>query len=196
MKCAQMSEWQQILDFWFGAPDSPTRGRAREEWFKKSADFDAEIRQRFLRIYQRAAAGGYAHWGAEAHSALALLIALDQFPRNMFRNDPRAFATDAQALGIASVAVEQGLDQQLPTLQRQFIYLPFEHAEDLAAQQQSLRLFKSLSHDPQSQTAIDYAQRHYDVIARFGRFPHRNAVLQRVSTPEEIDFLKQPGSSF
>lgn len=191
-----MSEWQQILDFWFGAADTPMRGRMREEWFKKSADFDAEIRQRFLRVYERAAAGGYAHWEAEAHSALALLIALDQFPRNMFRNDPRAFATAAQALRIASAAVAQGLDQQLPTLQRHFFYLPFEHAEDMASQQQSLRLFKSLSHDPQSATAIDYAQRHYDAIARFGRFPHRNAVLQRVSTPEEIDFLRQPGSSF
>ena len=194
------AHWTEILDFWFAPPDSPEHGRPRASWFQKSDAFDAEIRERFLATHEAARDGALDAWRARPLSALALAVALDQFPRNLFRGDPRAFAADARALEHARGVVAAGFDRALLPVQRCFAYLPFEHAEDLAAQRESLRLFESICAespgDPNAASTLTYAMRHYAVIERFGRFPHRNAILGRSSTPEELDFLQQPGSSF
>ena len=190
------ASWEEVLGFWFGAPDSPEFGRPRPAWFVKSAEFDALIRDRFLATYEAAASGALDDWSARPLAALALAVALDQFPRNMFRGTQRAFAADAHALAVARGAVGRGYDEVLLPVQRWFVYLPFEHAEDLAAQRESLRLFERLAVDAAGARTLTYAMRHYAVIERFGRFPHRNAILGRESSPEELAFLAQPGSSF
>lgn len=187
---------QDVLDFWFGAPGSPERGMSRSVWFKKSDAFDQEVRSRFLALYEEAARGELTAWDDAPHPLLALVIVLDQFPRNMFRNDARSFAIDAQALAAAERMVARGWDVKLLPIERQFAYLPFEHAEDLAMQQRALDLFRRVTEDPTLAGVPEWARRHYDIIVRFGRFPHRNAILGRASTPEEIEFLKQPGASF
>jgi uncharacterized protein (DUF924 family) len=189
-------DFREVLDFWFGPAGSPEYGRPREAWFKKSEAFDEAIRARFLDLHAQAADGQLHAWQAAPDSLLALIVVLDQFPRNLFRGTSRAFATDAQALAAAQLAVDRGLDRLLSPVQRWFVYLPFEHAEDLALQRRCLELFEGLRGGADSADTIDYARRHYEIITRFGRFPHRNAVLGRVSTPEEIEFLKQPGSRF
>jgi uncharacterized protein (DUF924 family) len=191
-----MSEIAEVLDFWFGAPESPERGRPRKCWFEKRAAFDEEIRSRFLGCCERAAAGKLSHWERTPLAALALAVVLDQFPRNMFRGEPEAYMADPLALRVARSIVAQGFDVLLRPVERWFVYLPFEHAEDLAAQRRSMVLFAGLAADPDSPGAIDYADRHFSVVSRFGRFPHRNAILGRESTSEEIAFLAQPGSSF
>ncbi|MBM3346177.1 MAG: DUF924 domain-containing protein [Betaproteobacteria bacterium] len=187
-----------ILDFWFGAPDSAEYGRPRAGWFAKDAAFDAQVGTSFREAWELAAAGGLENWRDEARAALALVVLLDQFPRNMFRGEARAFASDARALAVASGMVDRGFDRALRPIERWFVYLPFEHAEDPGMQQRSLELFAGLTGDADSAgaiaSAIDYARRHHAIIARFGRFPHRNAVLGRMSTPEEAAFLQQPGS--
>lgn len=188
--------FRAVLDFWFGAAESAQRGRHRDVWFRKDAAFDAQIRDRFLALHETAASGALDAWEQQPESALALTVVLDQFPRNMFRGTPRAFAADALALQVARRAVERGFDQRLLPVERCFLYLPFEHSENIADQQRSVELFESLSGDADSRGNIDYAHRHQAVIARFGRFPHRNAILGRESTPEELVFLQQPGSSF
>lgn len=130
-------------------------------------------------------------------SPLALLLLLDQFPRNLFRGSARAFAGNARALSVAKALVATGADRRFDTIERAFVYLPFEHAEDLAAQDEAVRLFTALAaDDPRQADGLDYAQRHRDVIRRFGRFPHRNAALRRASTPDEADYLAQPGAGF
>lgn len=186
----------EVLDFWFGAPDSALRGRRRKEWFTKSDDFDRAVTARFLRLHTRAAAGELAAWSETPHGLLAFIILCDQLPRNMFRNTARAFFTDAQALAAAQAMLARGWDQQLAPITRWFIYLPFEHAEEIELQAQSLRLFGELAREPELADTLEWARKHEAVIARFGRFPHRNAILGRVSTPEEAAFLQQPGSSF
>ena len=183
--------FSEVLDFWFGAPDSPERGRSRKAWFKKSEIFDAEVRSRFLATWERAARGELERWRATPLASLALIVVLDQFPRNMFRGTARAFSSDPLALAAARSMIVREFDRLLSQEERGFAYLPFEHAEDLAAQRRSLALCQALDAEH-----IGYAKRHYEIIVRFGRFPHRNAVLGRESTPEEIEFLKQPGSSF
>jgi uncharacterized protein (DUF924 family) len=188
--------WAEVLGFWFGAPDSPEFGRYRRQWFEKSDGFDALCRERFLATHEAAAAGRLDGWAERPLAALALVVALDQLPRNMFRGTPRAFATDATALAVARRIVSSGLDAAYMPAQRWFAYLPFEHAEDLATQRESLAVYERLRGDPTSASPIAYAQRHYAVIERFGRFPHRNAILSRTSTPEELAFLATPGSSF
>jgi uncharacterized protein (DUF924 family) len=182
----------EVLDFWFGAPGSVEYGKPREAWFKKSDDFDTRIRERFLSVHETAAAGQFARWRDSPLTLLALIIVLDQFPRNMFRESPRAFATDAMALEAARRMTAMGWDARLNTVQRQFVYLPFEHAENLEAQRTSLQLFGTLGNDG----LLEWAWKHYVIIERFGRFPHRNAVLGRDSTAAEIKFLEQPGSRF
>jgi uncharacterized protein (DUF924 family) len=142
-------------------------------------------------VWEKAARGKLERWETTPLASLALVVVLDQFPRNMFRETPHAFSTDSRALAAAGRALERGFDRMLSPAERTFMYLPFEHAEDFAAQRHSLALFEAL--DPND---MEYAKRHYEIIARFGRFPHRNAVLGRESTPEEIEFLKGPGSSF
>lgn len=184
----------EILEFWFGAIDGDSQ---RAEWFRKDAAFDALIQTRFAPQIEQALAGGLADWMADAHSAMARLLLLDQFTRNVFRGTPGAFAGDALALTTARDMVAQGLDRQLTPTQRGFVYLPFEHAEDLAAQREGLLQFAVLAwQHPERAAAFEWAIKHYDIVVRFGRFPHRNAVLGRTSTAEELVFLAQPGSSF
>lgn len=190
------AHWSDVLEFWFGAPDSPEFGRYRRQWFERSDAFDGLCRERFLATHEAAAAGKLDAWADRPLAALALVVTLDQFPRNMFRATPRAFATDARALAAARGIVSRGLDAPYMPAQRWFAYLPFEHAEDLAAQRESLEVFERLRGDPASASPIAYAMRHYAVIERFGRFPHRNALLGRASTPAELAFLATPGSSF
>ena len=189
-------EAQQVLDFWFGAPGSPQAGQRRPEWFRKSDAFDASIRDRFLGTYEQAATGRLAHWSAAARPLLALIVVLDQFPRNMFRGSPRSFATDNAALAAAERMVGCGWDLELAPLERSFAYLPFEHAENRAAQKRSMHLFGALAREAAYADLLEWARKHHVIIERFGRFPHRNAMLGRASTPEEIEFLNQPGSSF
>jgi len=191
-----MFDFAEVLSFWFGAPDSPERGRPRKCWFEKSAAFDAEVRSRFLKVYERAAAGELSPWERTPLAAFALTVVLDQFPRNMFRGQARAFAADALALRVARGMVDHGFDSLQRPVERWFAYLPFEHAEDLAAQRRSVALFQGLAGDPDSAGTIAYAHKHYGIISRFGRFPHRNAILGRESTAEEMAFLSQPGSAF
>lgn len=185
-----------ILSFWFGSPEDPGFGKPQKAWFTKNPDFDRAIRSRFLDDCEQAARGQLNPWKDTPDSCLALILLLDQFPRNLFRGLPQAFATDAQALEIARWAIDSHFDRALLPVQRWFIYLPFEHSEDLACQRQSIALFQQLEFDADSTSTIDYAIRHYQVIERFGRFPHRNAILGRDSTPEEMAFLQEAGSSF
>jgi uncharacterized protein (DUF924 family) len=187
---------REILEFWFGKPDEPTYGNPRKIWFQKDPAFDRAIRSRFLEDYHLAAANQLDHWQETPLSCLALILLLDQFPRNMFRGQAQAFATDRQALAIAETAIDQGFDRQLLTVQRLFIYIPFEHSENLQHQQQAIELFNLLKDQPGTESFIQYAERHFQVIERFGRFPHRNSILGRENTPEEAEFLQQPGSSF
>ncbi|WP_017315225.1 DUF924 family protein [Mastigocladopsis repens] len=191
-----MSQAKEILEFWFGSPNEPDYGKPKPFWFSKKPEFDEELQIRFLTDYQKAAAGYLDDWINSSNSCLALILLLDQFPRNMFRDTPQAFATDWEALSAAQHAIALGYDQKLLPVQRWFIYLPFEHSENLEHQRQAVRLFQQLSNDPESTSCIDYAMRHMQVIQRFGRFPHRNEILGRVSTSEEKEFLKQTGSSF
>ena len=187
---------EDVLNFWFGAPGSAGHGNRREVWFKKSELFDRDVRRRFSTLHAFAADGRLAAWDTAPRALLASIIVCDQFPRNIFRDDPRAYSTDDRALTAAQRMVERGWDTQCAPLERQFVYLPFEHAEDAAMQARSLELFGRLAEDPALADLPQWARKHADIIARFGRFPHRNAVLGRESTPEEIEFLKQPGSSF
>lgn len=178
------------------SPDDPSYGKPRQIWFTKKPDFDQKLQTRFMKDYQKAAAGYLDEWIDLPETCLALILLLDQFPRNMFRGTPEAFATDWEALSAAHHAVAQGYDRELMPVQRWFIYCPFKHSENLEHQLKSVELFKKLSDDPDSAGAIEYAIRHLEVIERFRRFPDRNAILGRASTPEEIEFLLHPGSSF
>jgi uncharacterized protein (DUF924 family) len=191
-----VATWSEVLEFWFGPPDAPGYGEPRDAWFVKSAEFDAEVRDRFVGAWVAAAQHQLDDWLEARDSALAMIIVLDQFPRNMFRASAKAFVADRQAQAVAERVVARGWDRELKPAQRWFVYLPFEHAESLAMQERSVALFETLRDHPGSASAIDYAHRHHDVIRRFGRFPHRNAILGRDSTPAELEFLKQPGSSF
>ncbi len=191
-----MSSVNEILDFWFGTSQADS-GKARKAWFIKDPTFDQTIQTRFETDYQAAATGKLDSWQRSAQGCVALTLLLDQFPRNLFRRHPRAFATDAQALMVAEQAIAGGLDQELLPLQRWFLYIPYMHSENLDHQRQSVELFHHLRDaDPETASAFPYAIKHLEIIEWFGRFPHRNQILDRVSTPEEIDFLKQPGSSF
>ncbi len=185
-------DFHAVVDFWFGAPGGVTNGKPRAEWFKKSADFDALIRGCFMPLHEQAANDKLVHWRESPLPLLAFIIVCDQFPRNMFRDSPRAFAADALALDAARQMRARGWDTRFNSVERQFCYLPFEHAEDLDAQRTCLTLFGELG----NVDLLHWAQKHYDIVERFGRFPHRNAVLGRASTVEEIAFLKQPGSGF
>lgn len=182
---------RELLDFWFG----PRPHATRAEWFTKDAAFDATIRARFGRAIEAALAGATPPPGGDVFDALAHVVLLDQFTRNAFRDTPRAFAGDALALATAIGVVDAGRDALLDRFERLFLYLPFEHAEDPAMQERSLALFRRLAGegDPGQ---LEWAEKHAAIIRRFGRYPHRNAILGRASTPEEIAFLEQPGSRF
>ncbi|MBM4257252.1 MAG: DUF924 domain-containing protein [Deltaproteobacteria bacterium] len=154
------------------------------------------MRDHFFVDYQLAADRQLMDWQQTPHSGLALIVLLDQFPRNMFRGDPRAFATDPLAREVATHLIQHNLDQQLLPVERSFVYMPFMHSEVLADQQRSVTLFRQLAQERPYLNSVSYALKHQEIIERFGRFPHRNAVLGRSSTPEEVEFLQQPGSSF
>jgi len=178
---------QEVLDFWFDpALDAAQRNK---RWFAKDAAFDAEIRRRFLPLYEEAAAGRLASWMESPRSALALVVVLDQFPRNMFRGEARAFAADELARDAAGALLSR-LDDLSPE-ERLFACLPYEHSESMADQDLACELIAPLGAE-----LFRYAERHREIIQRFGRFPHRNAALGRASTAEEIEFLKLPGSGF
>lgn len=184
---------QEVLDFWFGKGHDVQR----PEWFRKDPAFDAQIRERFGPLVEQALQGGLAEWPTQAPSALARIVLLDQFTRNIHRDSAKAFAGDAHALAAARAMVATGQDRALRPVQRLFVYLPFEHAENLSAQDEAVRLFSALGDDaPELKGLMEWVRRHRDVIQRFGRFPHRNAVLGRDSTPEERAFLLEPGSRF
>jgi len=180
-----------ILSFWFGDGSAP-----RDVWFRKDPAFDATIAARFGDAVEHALAGDYAEWADAPRGALALVLLLDQFPRNIHRDTPRAFAGDARALAIATAAVDAGYDMSLTPNERSFLYLPFEHAEDAAAQERSIGLFSRLARETGLTSPLDWAERHAAIIRRFGRYPHRNAILGRASTADEIAFLEGPGSRF
>lgn len=176
-----------ILDFWF-------HQSVPAQWFQKNPDFDDMIRTRYLRHYEWARDGLYDGWMRNADGCLALCVLLDQFPRNMFRGLPEIYVAGNKSVFVARHAVHKGYDQIFTPEKRRFFYLPFEHSEKLDDQKESLRLFEKLAdHDP---LAFDYAKRRYNVIARFGRFPHRNAILGRESTPYELDYLATPQGQF
>jgi uncharacterized protein (DUF924 family) len=178
---------EEIIHFWFEETEP-------QQWFQKNETFDQSIKERFLTIYNMARDGLCDGWNQDADGCLALCILLDQFPRNMFRGTSQAFATDGKALLVAKYAVSKGYDQILPPVKRTFLYLPFEHSEDLRDQQKSADLFAVMKDD--EPLAYDYALRHMAIIEQFGRFPHRNAVLNRDNTPEEEEYLAQGGPGF
>lgn len=186
---------QDILDFWFSAD-------SRKHWFAADAALDGLIRERFATAAEAAAAGGLDDWAQTPSGWLALLLLLDQFPRNLHRGDARAWAQDVSAQRVALSGIQRGFDQALLPLQCMFAYLPLEHAENTALQQYSVDRFGALcaraapEERTQFEEFLDYARRHREVIVRFGRFPHRNAVLGRANTAEEADYLQQPGSGF
>jgi uncharacterized protein (DUF924 family) len=186
---------EEILEFWFGRPGSAEYGQSRDVWFRKDAAFDAEVLARFGVAIETALAGGFADWSSP-RAALARILLLDQFTRNAFRDTPRAFAGDAWALEVASEAVARGDDGVLTPVERWFVYMPFVHAEAQEMQERSLALFRRLRDQTGLADPLRWAEKHAAVIRLFGRFPHRNAILDRVSTPEETAFLAAPGSRF
>lgn len=176
---------REVLDFWF-------QGDAHDpRWFRKDEAFDRAIRDRFLPLYELALAGGLAAWLESPAECLALVILLDQFPRNMFRGTARAFAADPLAREAARSILSHGWDRSMDDPRRLFAYLPFEHSESLPDQDLACELMKDF--DPEQ---VRYALKHREIILRFGRFPHRNEALGRASTAEEIEFLRLPGSGF
>jgi len=181
-----------LLDFWFGPPGDPGREQHRQIWFRSNVEFDAVLRREFLADYEAAAAGMLLSWEAGAEGALALVLLLDQVPRNIFRGTPRAYASDAAARATADRALERGFDQMIPPAWRLFFYMPFHHSEDLTDQRRSLALSKALPRNPDRGGSLRrYGRPYIEVIERFGRFPHRNEILGRESTPAEIAFLAE-----
>lgn len=185
----------EVLDFWFGAPDDPDFGKPRPLWFTKSKATDGLIRNRFGSTVEAALNGPIDYWTATARDTLASIILLDQFTRNIYRDTPRSFAGDPAALRLASTLIDRGDDRLLAPVERWFVYMPFEHSEFLNDQRESVRLSEQLAQDGLAEP-LPWAIKHYDVIQRFGRFPHRNSILGRESTAEEIEFLKEEGSRF
>lgn len=181
---------QHILDFWFEGDTF----RHRKKWFEKNAEFDTEC-ARFTGAIRDARARRFDHWALTPKGGLALIVLLDQFSRNVFRGSAEAFAADSHVREIAHGMIANGFDITLTQVERMFVYLPFEHAETIEDQNESVRLFETLR-DTLAAETIDHAHRHRDVIRVFGRFPHRNAALGRVNTPAEADYLSQPGAGF
>lgn len=195
---------ESVLAFWFGAPGSAVEvaGRQSKLWFGKSPANDQAVIDSFAATLTAATAGQLDHWTRTPRGRLALVIVLDQFPHHIHRDRPQAFATDPQSLALSIAALESGEDRKLAPIERVFLYLPLEHAESLDLQERSVSLYEQLAHEAAADERalfdgfLDYARKHRDVVARFGRFPHRNEILERPSTPDELEFLKQPGSRF
>ncbi len=176
---------QQVIDFWFNEIKP-------KQWFEKDLAFDALIQSRFGVLHDRAKAGELVGWRNTAQGALAEVIVLDQFSRNIYRDQPESFASDPLALALAQFAIAKGFDVELTTNYRTFLYMPFMHSESKLIHQEALRLFESLG----VENSLHFEKQHKAIIDRFGRYPHRNAILGRVSTAEEAAFLEQPNSSF
>jgi len=193
-----------VLDFWFGAPGSGADVAARQRalWFAKSAANDRIVAERFAETLVAAGKGELAGWTATPRGRLALIVVLDQFPHHIHRDHGQSFAYDALSLALAMEMIQRGEDAHVTPIERVFVYLPLEHAESMAMQDLSVALYEKLAREAAAAERglfdgfLDYARKHRDVVARFGRFPHRNELLGRPSTPEEIEFLKQPGSRF
>ncbi len=183
---------RRVIAFWFGDPASADFGKEREMWWRSTPEFDIRVADVLGADFAAAEAGRLDTLKETAEGCLALVILLDQFPRNVFRGTPRAFATDRMARAVTGHAVSEGLGRTLRPVMRAFLYIPLEHSEDLADQERSVSLYKDLGLPER----LDYALGHRDIIARFGRFPHRNVILGRESTAEEREFLVEPGSSF
>ena len=196
--------WQVLLDWWFGTALDANEVAAQRNalWFGKSACQDVDSENRFGGLVRQALDGGLQEWEREPQSWLALILLLDQLPRMVFRDSPRAYAGDARAQQLVRQGLEAGFDRQLPRIERVFVYIVLEHAEDLASQNEAVRLFEALQAESSDSEKVvfagylAYARKHQVVIARFGRFPHRNAILGRESTAEEAVFLREPGSRF
>ena len=200
-----MNEIEQVLDFWFGAcsADGTLDPAKQKMWFGNGRKYDAEVKARFGALHGRASRGELENeWAATPAGRIALIVVLDQLSRHVHRGTPLAFAQDPAAQKLAIDGTQRNVDRGLIPAQRAFFYLPFEHAEDIELQRLGVRCFDGLartvaeSRRKEYESYLEYAGRHRDIIARFGRFPHRNAVLGRPSTPEEVEFLKKPGSSF
>ena len=195
---------KNVLDFWFGPSGTATEivGRQRKLWFAKSAANDQAVIDQFADTLLAATAGRLDHWADTPRGRLALLIVFDQFPHHIHRNQPQAFATDPQALALSLAAIKAGDELQLTPIERVFLYLPLEHAETNEMQELSVSLYEKRAREAAiAERALfddflKYARQHRDVVARFGRFPHRNAILGRPSSDDELAFLKQPGSRF
>lgn len=201
---AHGAEVEEVLSFWFGDVDAAgfAPGDAVARWWRKDPEFDAEVRARFGELVGSVAGGRREHWLKTARGCLAFVIVLDQFSRNMFRGTPGMFATDARALAAAQGAVELGLDRAVGGDLRAFFYLPFMHSEDVKQQEHCVALFRAFHDELEGEgkariaNNLKFAIAHRDIVLKWGRFPHRNAILGRYSTPEEAAFLQQPGSAF
>ncbi|SBS30358.1 hypothetical protein MSP8887_01280 [Marinomonas spartinae] len=177
--------YQEVLDFWFNEIDS-------ELWFQKDTDFDNKLITRFGKLHQQAVQGELSAWRHSPKGALAEIILLDQFSRNIYRDQPEAFAADPMALALAQVAIQNGFDQTLSLSERSFLYMPFMHSESAVIHEEAVKLFESLG----IVNSLDFELKHKKIVDRFGRYPHRNAILGRKSSPEELAFLEEPNSSF
>lgn len=198
-----MRRSEEVLEYWFGPSDDPAEVFAAQSqrWFRGGAAVDAEIEARFGDTMKAALAGELDGWLEAPRSCMAAVILLDQFTRNVFRGTPQAFSGDPQALAAAEHAIHAGYEAKLGVHHRSFLYIPFEHSERLAVQDRGVAHYVRLIEEDgpcldRAKLFHDYAIQHRDIIARFGRFPHRNGILGRQSTAEEIEFLKEPGSSF
>ncbi len=187
---------EAVLDFWFLPLGEPGHGAQRKAWFVADPAFDAEVRRRFAAAVDAAALGTLDHWQDEGSACLALVLLLDQFPRNIHRGTAGAYLGDDKARAAAAHALARGYDREVGRWHRVFFYLPFEHSEDLADQRLSMELLGSLGEDAEGQQLAEAATRHLRVIERFGRFPHRNEILGRPSTPEELAYLAGPGPHY
>lgn len=199
-----MNKQDEILLYWFGniQKEEAPEDSKQKIWFLKSDLTDKEIKEKFLKDVENAISDIYCDWENNPDSALSLILLLDQFTRNIYRDTPLAFSGDSKALEIAEKSINKGFDKLFHPVKRVFFYMPFEHSEDINMQKKLLELFSNLISEskddlkPLIEGFSDYAQKHYDIVEKFGRFPHRNKILGRESTNEEIEFLKQPGSSF
>ena len=180
-----MSDYQEVIKFWFDETQP-------ESWWKKDENFDLLVRKRFLGVYQQAASCELFKWRQQAHGWLAEIIVLDQFPRNMFRDTAQAFATDQLAVVLSQEAVANEVDKELTAIQKSFLYMPLMHSESPLIHETAVDLFSQ----PGLEFNLEFEMKHKAIIDRFGRYPHRNEILGRDSTDEEVEFLKQPGSSF
>lgn len=187
------SESNQVLDFWFGANSDPDYLEIRPIWFNSNESYDESIRTAFSALYQRAVRRELESWRNTPHGALALVLVLDQFPRNMFRGTPRMYASDKYAMEVASAALLRQTENILTPVQRIFLFIPYMHSENPQDQERGMELYATLQNDSRVGRSYDFMRRHRDVIARFGRFPHRNKILSRESSAEELAFLEQSG---